>query len=89
MAHASGDYAIGFTTSRAGLEGYGSIGMCLPEQELTPLFLATVEAVEEAVYDALFSAEDLQGRDGAILYALPKERVVDIIRRFYNGISTN
>ena len=79
MANASGDYAIAFTTSRYGLEGGGSIGYCIPEKNLTPFFLAVVEAVEESVYDAIFAAETMSGRNGNVLKMLPIETVMTIL----------
>ena len=78
---ASGDYAIAFSTNRSGLEGTGDIGTCLSDDALNPLFLACVESVEESVYDALFTAETMTGRDGNVLEALPKDRVVKILKR--------
>lgn len=80
MAHGSGDYAIAFSTSHAGVEGSGDRGMCVRDDLLTDFFLATVEAVEESVYDALFAAETVRGRDGNVLEALPVGRVVEILR---------
>lgn len=82
LSHGSGDYAIAFSTSRAGLEGSaGSLTSCLADKDLTPFFLAAVETVEESVYDALFAAQTLSGRDGHIREALPKERVVAFLRK--------
>jgi D-aminopeptidase len=43
------------------------------------LFAATVEAVEEAVVNALFRAETVTGRDGHVLHALPVDRVLEIL----------
>ncbi|MEX1100943.1 MAG: P1 family peptidase [Actinomycetota bacterium] len=43
------------------------------------LFAATVEAVEEAVVNALFAAETTTGRDGSILHAMPIDRVLEIL----------
>ena len=51
------------------------------DEALNPLFLACVESVEESVYDALFTAETMTGRDGNVLEALPKDRVVKILKR--------
>lgn len=45
------------------------------------LFAATVEAVEEAVVDAMFTAETTSGRDGHVLHALPLERTLEILAR--------
>ncbi len=79
MAHGSGDYVIAFSTSRVGLEGTGEIGRCLRDDALTEFFSAVVESVEESVYDALFAAETMRGRDGHVLEALPVEAVVSLL----------
>ena len=83
LAHGSGDYAIAFSTSRAGVEGAGCGGMgeCLPDGRLNLFFLAAVEAVEESVYDALFAAETVVGRDGNRLERLPVEPVLEMLRK--------
>lgn len=43
------------------------------------LFAATVEAVEEAVVNALFTATTVTGRDGHVLHALPLDRTLEIL----------
>ncbi len=45
------------------------------------LFVATVEAVEESVVNALFTAETTIGRDGNVLHAIPLERALEILAR--------
>ncbi len=82
MRTVSGDFALAFTTSRAGLEGSGVVGQCLADADLTGVFLAAAEVTEEAVYDALFAAETLQGRDGTVLEALPREKVVELLEHY-------
>ncbi len=77
----SGDYAIAFSTNRAGVEGVGT-KMLLPDSVLYRFFLTAVEATEEAVYDALFAAETMRGRDGNVRDAIPVERVVKIIKSY-------
>jgi D-aminopeptidase len=49
------------------------------------LFAATVEAVEESVVNALFTAETTTGRDGNVLHALPLERTLEILARYGRG----
>jgi D-aminopeptidase len=49
------------------------------------LFAATIEAVEEAVVNALFTAETTVGRDGNVLHALPLERTLEILARHGRG----
>jgi D-aminopeptidase len=48
---------------------------------LSDLFRATIEAVEEAVANALFTATTTAGRDGNVLHALPIERTLEILER--------
>jgi D-aminopeptidase len=45
------------------------------------LFAATVEAVEEAVVNALFTARTTRGRDGHVLHATPIDRTLEILAR--------
>ena len=68
------DYTIDV---RALLDGtsYGS------PSRFNPLFAATIEAVEEAVANALFKAETTVGRSGNTLYELPIDRTLDILER--------
>lgn len=46
------------------------------------LFAATVEAVEEAVVNALFTATTTVGRDGHVLHALPLDRTLEVLERY-------
>ncbi|HUY09357.1 MAG TPA: P1 family peptidase [Candidatus Dormibacteraeota bacterium] len=46
-----------------------------------PIFTAAIEAVEEAVGNALFQAETTFGRDGHVLHALPLDRALAILDR--------
>jgi D-aminopeptidase len=48
-------------------------------------FAATVEAVEEAVVNALFTAETTIGREGNVLHALPLDRTLEILARHGRG----
>jgi len=47
----------------------------------SPLFAATVEAVEESVVNALFAAMTTVGRNGNTLHALPIDRTLEILDR--------
>ncbi len=73
MATGSGDYAIAFSVTKS---------LPLNDSDLNPLFLAAVEAAEESIYDALFAAETMTGRNGASLKALPKEKVITLIKKY-------
>ena len=81
MGHGSGDYALVFSTSRAGVEG-ADARKCIPDADLNPFFLATVETVEESVYDSMFTARTVTGRDNNKLEQIPVDRVVEILRKY-------
>ncbi len=53
----------------------------LRNEEMTPLFLATIEATEEAIINSLFAAETMTGRDGHRVEALPVQEVMEIMRK--------
>jgi D-aminopeptidase len=68
----SGDYVIAFSTSRG--------TNLLSNDSMSPLFLAAIEATEEAVYNSLFRATTVMGR-GHTVEALPIEKTLEILRR--------
>ncbi len=85
-SNGSGDYVIAFST----VEGL-RIPHSIPSQSLqkaeflgnddmTALFLAVIEATEEAIVNSLFAAETMEGKDGRKVEALPKEKVLEWIR---------
>jgi len=47
---------------------------------LDELYGAAVEATEAAIYDALFSAQTMSGRDGITFYGLPRQRVLQMLQ---------
>ncbi len=84
-ANGSGDYAIAFTTHpgcRVPADG-GSVRRAevLVDDRLSPLFLAVVEATEEAVLNSLFTATSVKGYRGAAAEALPVDTIVELLRR--------
>lgn len=84
-SNGSGDYVIAFSTAtenrvRSGeavrsLKGLGN-------DALSPLFQATIEATEEAIYNSLLRATTMTGRDGHRVEALPIEKTVEILRKY-------
>jgi len=82
-SNGSGDYAIAFSTAP---ELRIRPGPTVREVKLrandamSPLFLAVIEATEEAVYNSLFRARTMTG-NGRTIEALPLERTLDILRR--------
>ncbi|HEY9283444.1 MAG TPA: P1 family peptidase, partial [Pyrinomonadaceae bacterium] len=56
----------------------------LPNDAMSPLFLACIEATEEAVYNSLFRAQTTAA-NGRTVEALPLERTLEILRK-YNAL---
>jgi D-aminopeptidase len=69
--HGSGEIFLAVSTARE--------ADTLADGELDPLFAATVDATEEAVVNALWSAERVVGRDGRVAEALPHDEVVALL----------
>jgi len=87
MSNGSGDYAIAFSTHPECRIDHrsGPLPERSPElsnEKMTPLFLAVVEATEEAIYNSLFMAEDMIGQKGRREEALPLDRTLEILKRY-------
>jgi D-aminopeptidase len=80
MANGSGDFVIAFSTRNRAGEGPLVQVEVLDNEAMSPLFLATVEAVEEAVYNSLTRASTVAGRDGHVAEAIPIERLRELLR---------
>lgn len=86
-SHGSGDYVIAFsTTNRMASESAGAgpaaRGELVREEQLSPLFQAASDATEEAIYNSLFRATTVRGREGHSAEAIPTERVREILKRY-------
>ena len=85
----SGDYVIAFSTAPQNRIKYGETAPrrfdLLPNDSTSPLFLACVEATEEAVYNSLLRATTVTGRGGTRVEALPIERTIEILKK-YNAL---
>lgn len=53
----------------------------LPSNDLTPFFVATVEATEEAIVNALVAAETMSGAKGTV-HALPHDQLQAALRKY-------
>ena len=86
MSGGSGDYVIAFSNSQLLRLRAGSSTKIpskeLANSEMTPLFAAVIEATEEAIYNSLFKATTMTGRDGRKVEALDIDRVIDICRKY-------
>ena len=86
----SGDYVIAFSTAAGLRVKHGDTSLrrveLLPNEAMSPLFLACVEATEEAVYNSLLRATTVTGRGGVRVEALPVDKTVEILKK-YNALS--
>jgi len=87
-SNGSGDYAIAFSTSpevRLGTRADSRNQSAprelkvLTNEAMSPLFLAVIEATEEAIYNSLLRATTITGR-GHTVDALPIDRTIEILR---------
>ncbi len=80
-ANSSGDFFLAFSTAEIETtdnEELRSITM-LSNKSIDQLFLATVQATEEAILNALVAAETMEGINGNIVHALPIERLMKML----------
>jgi D-aminopeptidase len=81
-SNGSGDFAIAFSTSPEMRSRFGEtvprVRQVLPTDAVSPLFQATLEAVEEAVYNSLFRATTIKSKFG-VAEAIPIERVRQLL----------
>jgi D-aminopeptidase len=85
MTNGSGDYAIAFSTAPSLRITHGETARktieLLPNEAMSPLFLATIEATEEAIYNSLLKATTVVSKFGRA-EALPLERTIEILRKY-------
>jgi D-aminopeptidase len=83
MTNGSGDFAIAFSTAYRIPHGAdrAEVPALVSNNAVNPLFHAVEEATEEAIYNALFAATSVTGREGHRVDSLPRERVLEILRR--------
>lgn len=84
----SGDFVIAFSTQNRRLHESSNIvnqaGVINEEATgvIDEFFRAVVECVEESVYNALVAAHTVTGRDGHTYYALPHDKLVELMTHY-------
>jgi len=80
----SGDIFIAFSTANAGAakEGQPHMITMLANDQLDPIFLATVQATEEAVVNAMVAADTMTGINGKTVIGLPHDRLRDVLKKY-------
>jgi L-aminopeptidase/D-esterase-like protein len=80
----SGDIFIAFSTANHGVndvKGVHDLKM-LANQQLNPIFLAAVEATEEAVVNAMVAAETMTGINDRTVMALPHDKLREVLKKY-------
>ena len=85
MTNGSGEYSVAFSTSldvrrTPERRGRPSAILDIPNEQMSPLFEAAVEAAEEAAINSLFKATSMDG-NGRHIDQLPVEKVVKLYKR--------
>lgn len=81
----SGDIFLAFSTANEDAfnrDGNSKVEM-LSNDLMDPLFEATVQAVEEAVLNAMLAAETMEGINGNTAYALPPDLLIQTLKKHY------
>jgi L-aminopeptidase/D-esterase-like protein len=80
----SGDIFLAFSTANPGAissHGLRQVTM-LPNDSLDPVFLATVQATEEAVINAMIAAKTMTGINDRTVIALPHDRLREVLKKY-------
>ncbi|MFQ5674889.1 MAG: P1 family peptidase [bacterium] len=86
-SNGSGDYVIAFSSNPKTLIKYADNNATrsietLNNDKMSPLFLAVVEATQEAIYNSLLKATTMTGKDGHVVKAIPIDQVVKICKKY-------
>lgn len=84
-SNGSGDYAIAFSVAPQVRIRAGELlrsAQVLGNEAMSPLFLAAIEATEEAIYNSLLRATSMTGYNGHRAEALPLEQTVEILKKY-------
>jgi D-aminopeptidase len=82
-SNGSGDYVIAISVAESNLVNENSqkyTPVELHNHSMSAVFLATIEATEEALLNSLFMAKTIKGYNGRVVESLPVQRVVNEIK---------
>ncbi len=84
-SNGSGDYVIAFSTANrvpySAAQPTSSVTL-LHNDFVSPLFLAAIEATEEAIINSLFMAKTTTGTQEHKVEELPKEKVMELMKKY-------
>ena len=80
----SGDIFIAFSTANSGAAKPDRLAQLtmLPNDQMNPLFEATVQATEEAVINAMVAAETMTGIENHQVIALPHDKLREVLKKY-------
>jgi D-aminopeptidase len=88
-SNGSGDYVIAFSTDSNLRIPFNAPDILeqkiLSNDAMSPLFMAAIEATEEAIINSLLAAETMKGKNGRTVEALPKDKLMELMKK-YNRI---
>lgn len=86
-SNGSGDFVLAFSTDESVRVEHNAPALQLQStrtvrnDDMTPLFMAAIEATEEAIINSLFAAEDTPTYDGGVINALPFDVVLEMMKK--------
>jgi len=80
----SGDVFIAFSTANPGAWGSGGVKhvTMISNEDMNPLFLATVQAVEESVVNAMIAARTMKGINDFEVRAIPHAELQQVLKKY-------
>ncbi len=86
-SNGSGDYVIAFSNNPEVLTPNNPKSAILQSPSLindamSPLFMATIEATEEAIINSLFMANTMKGKNGNTVQALPVDKIISLLKKY-------
>ena len=84
-SNGSGDIFLAFSTANENAFNRDEITTVrtVSNDQLTPVFEATVQAVEEAIINAMVAAETMEGINGNKAYALPHDLLIEVLKKYH------
>ena len=84
-SNGSGDYIIAFSTDSSLRIPHNApdklLQHVLSNEAMSPLFMATIEATEEAIINSLLAAETMKGKNGRVVETLPMDKLKEIFKK--------
>ena len=85
-SNGSGDYVIALSVNEDNIKSLSLDSKLYQstifKNEANDPVLATIEATEEAIINSLFAAETMKGRNKRVIESIPKERVVELMKKY-------